>query len=368
MPTLELSAPPPTAAVRLDPNRSMPLDAMVDRPLVSVLVASYNYARFLPAALDGLVAQTYPHWEAVVVDDGSTDDSSAVVRRYAETDNRIRLVRKANGGQNSTVNEAHRHARGDVVCLLDADDTFSPMKIARVVAALGAPDRPGLCVHFAEVIDDRGAATGATLNARLDAGWLGGDAGLSRGGCVCVPTTSCLSFRREVLDGLMPLPVAQPSDADGYLCMAAAFLTPLARVDDRLGGYRVHGTNMGGLTAPTPARLRYELGLIRTRTDNLKTFLADRFGRDFAGRVDTRDNPQYVRAALKLAAVDPAGARALGVDAADLMTRVSGPWRLVWKSVFALPASLRPAALSALHNSHGLKALGHRMLSRGGRE
>ena len=81
MPTLELpaapvAAPPPPH----DPSRPMPLAPLAGRPLVSVLVANYNYARFLPAALESLVAQSYPHWEAVVCDDGSTDDS-AVGRR-----------------------------------------------------------------------------------------------------------------------------------------------------------------------------------------------------------------------------------------------------------------------------------------------
>ena len=69
----------------------MPLPPLPDRPLVSVLVANYNYARFLPAALDALLAQTYAHFEAVVVDDGSTDDSAAVVQRYADRDARVRL-------------------------------------------------------------------------------------------------------------------------------------------------------------------------------------------------------------------------------------------------------------------------------------
>ena len=359
MPTLELPAAPVAAPPPHDPSRPMPLAPLIGRPLVSVLVANYNYARFLPAALDSLLAQSYPHWEAVVCDDGSTDESVAVVKNYAERDGRIRLVRKANGGQNSTVNEAFRHARGEVVCLLDADDVFAPAKLEKVVDALRHSYRPGLCVHFADVIDGDGAATAATLNARLDAGWRGGPAGASRGGCVYVPTTSCLSFRREVLDQLMPLPASQPRDADGYLCMAAAFLTPLARVDELLAGYRVHGTNMGGLTAPTPARLRYELGLIRTRTDNLKAFLADRFGGDFAASLRADDNPQHVQAALKLAAVDAAAARELGLDAGALIRRTRGKWRAIWRMIFTLPRPLRPRALAALHDSHRLKSLVH---------
>ena len=343
----------------------LPMSPLTGRPLVSVLVANFNYARFLPAALDGLLAQTYGHWEAIVCDDGSTDDSVAVVRAYADRDHRVRLVQKENGGQNSTVNEAHRHTRGEVVCLLDADDTFEPTKLERVVAAFSSRPAAGLCTHFAAVIDGDGRPLPATLNARLDDGWLGGDDALSRGGCVYVPTTSCLSFRREVLDELMPLPASQPSDADGYLCMAAALLAEVVRVDAALSGYRVHGGNMGGLTEPTPERLRYELTLIRRRTATLKAFVGGRFGRDVAARLSASDNPQYVQAALKLLAVDPAAVRDVGLWPRDLIARLPSPkWRAIWRAIFALPAALRPRVLAALHASHGVKAVAHRLAGR----
>ena len=342
----------------------MALPSLPARPLVSVLIPNYNYARFLPAALDALLAQTYPHFEAVVLDDGSTDDSAAVVQGYADRDARIRLVRQANAGQNAAVNACFTQLTGDVVCLLDADDVFAPDKIERVVAAFGADPTAGLCGHAARVVDADGHTVLDRLNAHLDAGWLAPTAA-DRGACVCVPVTSCLSFRREVLAALMPLPPQQRRDADGYLGMAAQFLTPFTVVDAPLADYRVHGTNMGGITEPTPARLHYELTLIAERTATLKSFLAARFGPAVADSIRMADNPQFVQAALKLHAVDPAHPDLRGHAVAGLIASHPNPkWRMMWRMIFATPRPARRQLVPALHRSHRLKSLVQRLLVR----
>jgi glycosyltransferase involved in cell wall biosynthesis len=374
MPTLEL----PTATPRPHPSPAPPasatLTAMVDapmelpplppRPLVSVLVCNYNYARFLPAALASLAAQTYDHFEAVICDDGSTDDSVAVIQQHAERDPRIRLVRKPNGGQNSAVNECFRHLTGDVVCLLDADDLFAPDKLKRVVAAFVADPAAGACNHAVRVVDGDGRTVLARLNAHLDAGWLAPTAA-RRGACVCVPTTSSMSFRREVLAELLPIPATQRRDADGYLGMAAQFLTPFLVIDDPLADYRVHGKNMGGITEPTPERLHYELTLIAERTATLKGFLAARFGAELADAIRMADNPQYVQAALKMMAVDPGHADVRGLDAAALIASHPSPrWRQIWRLIFAAPRPLRRRLIPALHRSHRVKALVQRVFAR----
>jgi glycosyltransferase involved in cell wall biosynthesis/Tfp pilus assembly protein PilF len=100
-----------------------------DVPLFSVLVPTYNQARFLPAALDSLLAQTYSNWEAVVVNDGSTDDTAQVMREYATRDNRFKMFHKPNGGVGSALNEGIRQARGQWICWLSSDDLFEPNKL-----------------------------------------------------------------------------------------------------------------------------------------------------------------------------------------------------------------------------------------------
>ena len=97
---------------------------------VSVIVPAYNYGRFLPDALESVLAQTHQDWECIVVDDGSTDDTAAVARRYSERDARIRVVRQPNAGPAAARNHALRVSGGAYIQLLDADDKLAPGKLA----------------------------------------------------------------------------------------------------------------------------------------------------------------------------------------------------------------------------------------------
>lgn len=99
------------------------------RPLFSVLIPVYNHAAFLPAALDSLISQTCPNWEAVIVNDGSTDNTHAVAESYAEHDNRIHVFTQANGGTSAALNTGLRQARGEWICWLSSDDLFEPNKL-----------------------------------------------------------------------------------------------------------------------------------------------------------------------------------------------------------------------------------------------
>src|SRR5579871_1139663 len=109
---------------------------MTDKPLVSIIIDNYNYGRFVQDALDSALGQTYPHKEVIVVDDGSTDDSRAVIRRYA---GRVRTLFKKNGGQSSAFNAGLRLSRGEVICFLDADDTLHPRTLEQAVDLLWDP-------------------------------------------------------------------------------------------------------------------------------------------------------------------------------------------------------------------------------------
>jgi glycosyltransferase involved in cell wall biosynthesis len=105
---------------------------------VSVVIPCFNGARFLREAIDGALAQTYGDVEVLVADDGSTDESVAIVASYGD---RVRGLRQANAGPSAARNLALRSATGDYVALLDADDRFHPEKLARQVEALRArPD------------------------------------------------------------------------------------------------------------------------------------------------------------------------------------------------------------------------------------
>ena len=124
-------------------------------PKVSVLVAVYNAEAFLSRCLDSLKAQTYEDIQVICVDDASTDDSCRLLQEYAAKDSRIEVMSlPENRGQAHARNEGLKHAKGDYICMLDADDWFSPDAIEKALAVFdGETD----CVLFDVVrwYDDR---------------------------------------------------------------------------------------------------------------------------------------------------------------------------------------------------------------------
>src|SRR5882757_4359162 len=115
----------------------------VVKPLVTALIDTYNYGRFVEEAIDSVLAQDYPNdrLEILVVDDGSTDDTAERVRKYGS---RIRYIHKPNGGQASAFNFGFERARGDIIAFLDADDYWLPGKLSRVADAFEQNPSVGL--------------------------------------------------------------------------------------------------------------------------------------------------------------------------------------------------------------------------------
>ena len=115
---------------------------MTPPPLVSVVAIFLDAERFLEEAIQSVLAQTYPRWELLLVDDGSSDRSSAIARHHAERDpDRVRCLEHPghrNLGMSASRNLGLRHARGEYLALLDADDVWLPEKLERQVAILEA--------------------------------------------------------------------------------------------------------------------------------------------------------------------------------------------------------------------------------------
>ena len=122
---------------------------MTSRPLVTILINNYNYGRFLKDAIDSALNQTYRNLEVIVVDDGSTDDSREIIAAYG---NKITSVLKENGGQASALNAGFAASRGEIICLLDSDDSFDPCKVERVVPNC----RPGSMLYHTLRLNRRG--------------------------------------------------------------------------------------------------------------------------------------------------------------------------------------------------------------------
>lgn len=105
-------------------------------PRVSVIIPAYNAVAFLAETLESLSAQSFTDWEALIVDDGSTDGTAELAHRYAEQDPRYRLLRQPNSGVSAARNQAISQARGEFVAFLDADDVWSEEKLERQVAVM----------------------------------------------------------------------------------------------------------------------------------------------------------------------------------------------------------------------------------------
>ena len=108
------------------------------KPAVSVIIPVYNLENYLDTCLDSVGRQTYGDFEAIVVDDGSTDGSQAVARRHAERDARIVVVRTVNQGTARARETGIRHAQGDYICFLDGDDVWDSRMLERPTKRPGA--------------------------------------------------------------------------------------------------------------------------------------------------------------------------------------------------------------------------------------
>jgi glycosyltransferase involved in cell wall biosynthesis len=121
--------------------------------LVTVVIPAFNAAATLDETLESVRAQSYTALEILVVDDGSTDETPALVRSHEERDPRVRLIRQANAGVSAARNTGMAEARGMLLATVDADDLWQRDKLARQVAAMRTPNQPVLSYTWFAHID-----------------------------------------------------------------------------------------------------------------------------------------------------------------------------------------------------------------------
>lgn len=128
----------------------------LDLPFVSVILPVFNGARFLSRAVESVRRQHFTRWELLAVDDGSTDDSLALLNRLAAEEPRLRVLRRpSNGGVSAARNTALREARGDWVAYLDCDDEFYPDHLQHVFDGRGRGD---VLVFAYDLLEERPGA------------------------------------------------------------------------------------------------------------------------------------------------------------------------------------------------------------------
>jgi glycosyltransferase involved in cell wall biosynthesis len=240
----------------------------MNEPLISIIICNYNYAKFLGLCIESALAQTYKNVEIIVVDDGSTDNSLQVIASFGD---RITAISQRNAGQASAFNAGGRAAHGEIVSLLDSDDLFYPDKVAKVVDTFVANPAIDWCFH-ALYMSPPADITDHYLEARggLPSGFNDIRRMVSRGRFPYrMPPTSGMSFRRRLVDKLLPMPEYIRITADNYLKISAAALATGWFLPENLALQRIHGNNaftftrdkalIGAVDAWTA------LGLIQTR-------------------------------------------------------------------------------------------------------
>lgn len=212
---------------------------------VTVLINNYNYARYLPEAVDSVLGQTYENWELVIVDDGSSDESRDVIEKYDRENDRVRAIYQENGGQASAIEVGFQAAKGEIVALLDADDYYDPGYLQRIVEVY--QEHPS-CDMLLTGLQEFGASTKKVLSYGIsqltDLGFT--TLGAATGKVFMGERTSAVSLRRSVIERILPLPFHE----DWRLCAdwALARATCLARVrkfylPEPLAYYRIHDSN-----------------------------------------------------------------------------------------------------------------------------
>lgn len=135
-------------------------------PKVSVIIPAYNVSQYLGAALESLCSQTFTDFEALIVNDGSTDATAAVATQFVERDRRFWLLQKQNGGLSSARNFGIDKANGEYIAFLDGDDVYRPDKLARHVATLDQDATIGVVYGASQAMRDDGQPTWLKISGK----------------------------------------------------------------------------------------------------------------------------------------------------------------------------------------------------------
>lgn len=263
-------------------------------PRVSVILPLYNNARDVGPAIDSVLDQTMADLELVIVDDGSSDDTLEVVRRF--DDPRIVVLAQENHGGAHATNVGIRAARGRYVALFAGDDVCRPERLERELAFLEASGGP-IVFSWASFIDDAGDPL---AGEHFASGWFNHPERTRpemlawfffHGNYLC--TVSCLAERRLLLDaGLFPVTAAQVPDFAMWLSLIRDHELPL--LPEPLVEYRVHADGRN-VSSPLNAR-RAELELVQVYRGVFDGLPVELFRQAFAGRLrhpDFQPGPEH---------------------------------------------------------------------------
>jgi glycosyltransferase involved in cell wall biosynthesis len=235
----------------------MTLSPEATLPLVSVVVPCFNYGRYVAAAIESALSQDWPELEVIAVDDGSTDDTLAVLNSFGSA---IRVIHRENGGVNAATDTGVAAARGELITFLDADDTWPAGRVRVLAEALLTHPQAGAAYGDMRVLDETGTVVHASFNAHK--GYPVAPSGRFLGQILafnCV-SAGAMMVRTALRDRFHPIP-AHGGWHDWWIAAQILRETEIVAVPDVVNLYRQHGsnTNMGADEARAVGLLRTEL-------------------------------------------------------------------------------------------------------------
>jgi Glycosyl transferase family 2 len=212
-------------------------------PFASVLIDTYNHESFIEKAVLSVLEQDFPaaDREIIVVDDGSTDRTPEILRKFQA---QFRVIKKSNGGQASAFNAGIPECRGEIIAFLDGDDSWAQGKLRRVAELMEGDRSLGMIGHaIIESFNDgseRVIAPSAEKCFRLDSLPSAEFFRMNR----CFFGTSRLALRSSIARKILPVPEAIVIEADEYLFTLGAALADSLLLTEALAHYRIHGANL----------------------------------------------------------------------------------------------------------------------------
>lgn len=226
------------------------------RPAVTVLIDTYNHERFIEEAIVSVLEQDFPRAEVdiLVVDDGSTDRTPEIVRKFEP---HVRMLRKTNGGQGSAFNAGIPETRGEIVAFLDGDDWWAKAKLSVVMEYLACRPHIGILGHGIYEIDSDTRET--TTTTPQHAGEIRFDT--VAGGrffrqMMCFFGTSRVTMRRSVLSRVLPVPESLVVEADEFISIMSAAYSAAGLLQQPLTFYRLHANNLFQVRRKDEVKLR----------------------------------------------------------------------------------------------------------------
>ncbi len=243
-------------------------------PTVTVLIDTYNHERYIEEALVSVLEQDFPRGEieVIVIDDGSTDRTPDIVRKFAPD---VRLIQKPNGGQASAFNAGIPEAKGEIVAFLDGDDWWAKEKLSVVADYLGARPHIGVVGHgIYEFDSDTGNMKATTPQRTREVTFDNVEQGRFFRQMMCFFGTSRVTVRRNILSRVLPVPERIVVEADEFVSIMSAAYSSAGLLQEPLTFYRLHSENLFQIRTKNEVKQRRIQKALEALADELRTRLA----------------------------------------------------------------------------------------------